>query len=692
MADTYVSGDGGWRNSSASQYNGSNEQWNSTATPNHQRPVGQHSDEPAQVNALASSTNTKAFGKAQEAMLDDLDKLYACNLQDFNIDLPQIVVVGDQSCGKSSVLEAITGLDFPQNSQKCTRFPTLVRLRHAPQESCTVKIIPGTNHTQAEKDSLSRFSGTRNDLKEFGNLVRKASDKICPQGYSHWSAGDKLWVESAGPEMCHLAFVDLPGFIQTDAQEQSLDDMNNILELGRTFMNQEGTVILAVVSAQNDLSNQSVLKEAKAANKTLDRIMGIITKPDLAKSVDMEGKYIVLASGNDPRNRFPLGWHVLRNRGPHELPESHKRRNELEDEFFANPEHSNWRSLGEKNIGVAALRIKLGDALSRLTRDRIPIVDEKIRKQLNECEDRLFRLGESKETAQQMRQDFEQRCETCSKFTLAAAEGHYDQISGPLLKYDFFCEDSRRLRARVETTHEDFGAAMYVFGPEVHINEDENSSFYTMETSPSYHMHIPKRVSRAKYTATVVDPLLKNNPSRAPNSQRDPELIYDLFRRFSHRWDQITDIHISTVNETCKGFCRELVTKFWPDHTQSAFWELFLEPQLRKRLEAAQDEAAKLKRDRLRHIKLQDFDHLDRIRNWEHKSGTEDENSPAIVDFRSTKSEEFLETMLALYKVSTFFQTTNSSVSSSQNVIAQNVFIHEQCNLSSYRTTLARWS
>ncbi|KAH8743124.1 hypothetical protein F5883DRAFT_357059, partial [Diaporthe sp. PMI_573] len=45
------------------------------------------------------------------------------------VALPQLAVCGDQSTGKSSVLEAITGFPFPRQEGLCTRFPTEIILR-----------------------------------------------------------------------------------------------------------------------------------------------------------------------------------------------------------------------------------------------------------------------------------------------------------------------------------------------------------------------------------------------------------------------------------------------------------------------------------------------------------------------------------------------------------------------------------
>jgi len=43
---------------------------------------------------------------------------------DHELSLPQLVVCGEQSAGKSSVLEAISGIPFPRKGSQCTRFVT----------------------------------------------------------------------------------------------------------------------------------------------------------------------------------------------------------------------------------------------------------------------------------------------------------------------------------------------------------------------------------------------------------------------------------------------------------------------------------------------------------------------------------------------------------------------------------------
>jgi hypothetical protein len=74
------------------------------------------------------------------------------------------VVVGDQSSGKSSLLEGITGLAFPIASDLCTRFATQIVLRRAPAEEASIKvsILPGpeANADEDAKERLLNFGGT----------------------------------------------------------------------------------------------------------------------------------------------------------------------------------------------------------------------------------------------------------------------------------------------------------------------------------------------------------------------------------------------------------------------------------------------------------------------------------------------------------------------------------------------------
>ena len=78
--------------------------------------------------------------QGQIELLDVVDALRAEGLSEYTA-LPQLIVCGDQSSGKSSVLEAISGVPFPRKDTLCTRFATEVILRRATDESIAVSLV-----------------------------------------------------------------------------------------------------------------------------------------------------------------------------------------------------------------------------------------------------------------------------------------------------------------------------------------------------------------------------------------------------------------------------------------------------------------------------------------------------------------------------------------------------------------------
>jgi hypothetical protein len=101
-------------------------------------------------------------------LLDEIDKLRASGVQDF-VSLPQLVVCGEQSSSKSSVLEAIAEVPFPRKENLCTRFATEIVLRRAITRSVRVKITPGDSRTNEEVVTLQQFDGK---LEDFDDLPR----------------------------------------------------------------------------------------------------------------------------------------------------------------------------------------------------------------------------------------------------------------------------------------------------------------------------------------------------------------------------------------------------------------------------------------------------------------------------------------------------------------------------------------
>lgn len=122
---------------------------------------------------------------ADPALLEKIDKLFACNVGE-HINLPQLVVVGDQSSGKSSVLEGLTKLKFPRNSGLCTRFATQIIFRRAP--SLATRKVNGSIISTTHDKGNEAVDWSMSDIEvlsegEFEDMMNEVRPSLEAQRY-----------------------------------------------------------------------------------------------------------------------------------------------------------------------------------------------------------------------------------------------------------------------------------------------------------------------------------------------------------------------------------------------------------------------------------------------------------------------------------------------------------------------------
>ncbi len=99
---------------------------------------------------------SQKLGLSNPDQMNMIDQLRSLGVQQY-IALPQLVVVGDQSSGKSSVLEAIMEIPLPRSSGLCTRFATMITFRRHPKINVDISIIPGDQCDPARSKVLKSF-------------------------------------------------------------------------------------------------------------------------------------------------------------------------------------------------------------------------------------------------------------------------------------------------------------------------------------------------------------------------------------------------------------------------------------------------------------------------------------------------------------------------------------------------------
>jgi len=331
--------------------------------------------------------------KDQLDLLDSVDCLRSQGISHY-VSLPQIIVCGDQSSGKSSVLEAISGVSFPVKSNLSTRFPTELVLRKTSQMGVSVSIVPHQARTEFEQLALSSFHEQLEGFEGLPSLIENAKAAMGISTHGKAFSKDLLRVEVSGPDRPHLTIVDLPGLIHSETKQQSASDVELVQDVVQSYMKEPRSIILAVVSAKNDYANQIVLKLARAADKKGNRTLGVITKPDtLIAGSESEALYVSLAGNQDVE--FRLGWHVLKNVDSETGEWSLADRDIKEEEFFS---QGIWEDMSRSLLGVNKLRSRLSKVLLGQIAAELPSLIDEIGVKSSACRSRLNKLGDPRAT------------------------------------------------------------------------------------------------------------------------------------------------------------------------------------------------------------------------------------------------------------------------------------------------------
>ncbi|KAK8199378.1 dynamin family protein [Phyllosticta capitalensis] len=472
-------------------------------------------------------------------LFDIINQLRSYGISNY-VPLPQIIVCGDQSSGKSSVLEAVSGVRFPMKDNLCTRFATEVILRRGPTQSATVAIIPGPQRTEDEKERLSNFKPPCVHIDNFESLVESAKEHLGVDADTGAFTDDVLRVQISGPEQPYLTLVDLPGVIHAENRQQSAEDVALVQNVVRRYMENPRSIILAVVSAKNDYANQIVTKMAREFDPEKTRTLGTITKPDsLDAGSESEGKFLDLAKNEDVVLR--LGWHVLKNRDYDSRNCSIEERNAKESEFFA---HGVWKSLSPEIKGVESLKPRLSTILKNHIMGELPNLARDIQSGIEDCIDKLRRLGDSRKTILEQQRYLIKASQSFSMLVKSAVNGTYTDAS------DFFGDPmtdlgfQKRLRAYVKDLLRKFAKAMRIDGEYEKIRDGTSAS----DTSTS-----TKWISRDQYIAYIRE-LMRRTSGCELSGTFNPLIIGDLFHRQSTPWLHIVETSVNTIVHAVRRF------------------------------------------------------------------------------------------------------------------------------------------
>ncbi|KAF4344997.1 interferon-induced gtp-binding mx [Fusarium beomiforme] len=395
-------------------------------------------------------------GLGNRALLDKMDKLRELDISNM-VPLPQMVVVGDQSAGKSSVLESLTGFHFPRAVSLCTRHATEIICRREETESIVVSI----RAVDADKEEAKAFrrTATKLDGEEFAKIFEDAAKVMGintgKDGNSSGSAfsRDVLCVEISGPDEDHLTVIDVPGMFEYETEGiTTKEDIKLVKDMVRVYIKEPRTIILAVAPCNVDVANQKILMLAKEVDPGGKRTLGVLTKPDLLNENATRAAIVDLVCGKG--HHLKLGYCIVRNRGADDTSSSAKQRDDAEKEFFSN---SPWTKISPDRLGIPALKARLRHLQGDLIKSELPKVRTDMTTKQKEYESILESMGESRFTEAQQRIYLGKIAE---KFALIKGYG----LDAYYTRHPIFENEDLKLITRIREINEAFGKVVYERG------------------------------------------------------------------------------------------------------------------------------------------------------------------------------------------------------------------------------------
>lgn len=278
----------------------------------------------SQDESFAFNTSFQDIGKKLKDCNDTLGELQQLGVS-HDVQLPELVLVGDQSAGKSSLMSGLANLDLPRSEGTCTRCPLHIRVSRNNDWSCRVWLRKEYSYQPPEDRDITENDVTDEDpffpwhkqlatVHEFKSMhslngieevLRWAQIAILNDDKNHklfvpgsgsiamhqdisQAADDTtakfspniVALEIKGPEFPDLSFYDMPGIFQNPADARDDYLVNVVRNLSKAYIQHPSAIIICSMPMNSDAENSSTFglcRKLKASSRTI----GVLTKADL---------------------------------------------------------------------------------------------------------------------------------------------------------------------------------------------------------------------------------------------------------------------------------------------------------------------------------------------------------------------------------------------------------------------------
>ena len=250
------------------------------------------------------------LGRGVKSLVQAVQKLRDLGVEILGLPLPKIVVVGDQSTGKSSLIEGISEIKVPRHAGTCTRCPMEINLIEDSdpdaQWKCKITLVIKYyhDHEKVERATKTRPLGPwvaqdRADKFYFASLTSKAQVEdalyraqlaILNIGNPHEDyrlgvplpkdnlkvkfSPNVIQLDISGPDSPNLSFYDLPGVINVSevAHEEYLVTL--VKNLVTEYINTRDCINLLAIPMTDDPANSSASRLIREIKGACDKTIG----------------------------------------------------------------------------------------------------------------------------------------------------------------------------------------------------------------------------------------------------------------------------------------------------------------------------------------------------------------------------------------------------------------------------------
>jgi hypothetical protein len=266
-----------------------------------------------------------ALGVHVKDCISTINQLEGLGLQKLKIPLPKIIVLGEstsslrgtlitdylsylgeQSTGKSSVIEAISGIQTPRSTGTCTRCPLFIKLESAaiprkweahvtlrrsfqydgkngrgPErrfpgwsqrtESHTVEFMSTDDPEKLEHIISRAQQATVSPLTEYTEFTKESTQHLEGSHQCRFSP-NIVCISITCPGLPALSFYDLPGII---GQAEEPQDVKFVRDLVVEYVKDPEALLLVTCSMENDIANSTaggIARQLKATDRCIGKL------------------------------------------------------------------------------------------------------------------------------------------------------------------------------------------------------------------------------------------------------------------------------------------------------------------------------------------------------------------------------------------------------------------------------------